>query len=111
MESRSGLRKGVCIGFGLMLLLLSTTSFAQNFRREYKDAKEYFEHGDYTRAMDGFKALIAYDQDNPYSQYASYYYGLSAVRLGFATVAKDILLQIRKLYPGWDQIDEVNFLL
>src|SRR5258706_15167867 len=111
MENHAGLRKGVCVGFAVMLLLLSTTSFAQNFRHQYRDAMDYFEKGDYTRSMDGFKLLIEYDQDNPYSQYASYYYGLSATQLGFATVAKDILLQIRKLYPGWDQIDEVNFLL
>jgi len=111
MEGRSGLRNGVCIGFILILLVLSTSSFAQNFRHQYKEAREYFEKGDYTHSMDGFKPLIAYDQDNPYSQYASYYYGLSAANLGFATVAKDILLQTRKLYPNWDHIDDVNYLL
>src|SRR6185295_1113609 len=111
MEGRSGLRNGFCIGFALILTVLATSSFAQNFRREYRDAKDYFEDGDYTHAMDGFKPLIAYDQENPYSQYASYYYGLSAVKLGFATVAKDIFLQIRKLYPDWEQIDQVNYVL
>ena len=111
VEGTSGVLKGVCIGFALILVFLSTSSIAQNFRRQYKEAREYFEREDYTKAMDGFKPLIAYDQDNPYSQYASYYYGLSAVKLGFATVAKDIFLQIRKLYPDWDQIDEVNYVL
>lgn len=61
--------------------------------------------------MDAFKQLVVYDKDNQYSEYASYFYGLSAFKLGFKTVAKDMFLQMRKLYPDWDQIDEVNYLL
>ena len=99
----------VFIGIVLMFLFLSTSSLAQNFKRQYRDAKEAFDKGAYTLSMAGFKPLIEYDQDNPYTQYASFYYGLSADKLGFATVAKDIFWQIRKLYPEWEQIDEVNY--
>jgi tetratricopeptide (TPR) repeat protein len=110
-ESRLGFLWRLWMGLAFVLLFLSGSSFAQNFKRQYREARDYFEKGDYTRSMDGFKPLIEYDQENPYAQYASYYYGFSAAKLGFATVAKDILLQTRKLYPGWDQIDEVNYLL
>jgi tetratricopeptide (TPR) repeat protein len=110
-ESRLGSLWRLWMGLAFVLLFLSGSSFAQNFKRQYREARDYFEKGDYTRSMDGFKPLIEYDQENPYAQYASYYYGFSAAKLGFATVAKDILLQTRKLYPGWDQIDEVNYLL
>ncbi len=99
------------MAFCLCLILLSTSSFCQDFRSKYREAKELFATGEYTRAMEAFKPLIAYDQENPYPEYASYYYGLSAYKSGFATVAKDIFLQIRKLYPAWEQIDEVNYLL
>lgn len=61
--------------------------------------------------MDAFKPLIVYDKNNPYPEYASYYYGLSAYKSGFANVAKDIFLQTLKLYPDWDQADEVKYLL
>jgi thioredoxin-like negative regulator of GroEL len=36
---------------------------------------------------------------------------MSAYRLGYGTVAKDMLLHIKKMYPQWDQLDEVNYLL
>ena len=98
-------------GFILVCLFLSGLAFGQDFKRQYRDAKDLFLRENYTQAMDAFKPLIAYDQFNPYSEYASYYYGLCAFKLGFGKVGKDIFLQIRKLYPSWDQIDEVNYLL
>lgn len=107
MTSKSSL----VAGLSLILLLLSALVSGQDFKRQFKDAKELFGKESYIQSMDAFKPLIAYDENNPYSEYASYYYGLSALRVGFATVAKDIFLQTRKLYPGWDQIDEVNYLL
>jgi ABC-type branched-subunit amino acid transport system substrate-binding protein len=104
---RWGLRPALCF----LCLLIWLQGTGQDFKRQYKDAKELFAKEEYTKAMDAFKPLIVYDRDNPYSEYASYYYGLSAYKLGFATVAKDMLLQTRKLYASWDQIDEVNYLL
>ncbi len=95
----------------LVLVLCPLLSMAQNFKRQYRDAKDLYDNADYSRALGAFKPLIEYDKENPYSQYASYYYGLSAYKLGFGTVAKDIFLQTKKLYPGWEQMDEVNFML
>ena len=105
------LKSSLAASFSLILLLLSGLASGQEFKRQYKEAKELFRNENYVQSMDAFKPLIAYDRNNPYSEYASYYYGLSAMRIGFATVAKDIFLQIRKLHPDWDQIDEVNYLL
>jgi hypothetical protein len=102
------LRLSLCILFYSFFL---STVIGQDFKRQYKDAKEFFDSEDYTKAMDGFKPLIVYDRDNPYTEYASYYYGLSSYRLGFLTVAKDIFLSTTKIHPSWDQIDEVNYLL
>src|SRR6185369_6595374 len=42
---------------------------------------------------------------------ASFYYALSALRVGYNAVAKDMLIQIRQLYPTWDQLNEVNYWL
>ncbi|MBP9926139.1 MAG: hypothetical protein KBF45_09090 [Cyclobacteriaceae bacterium] len=84
---------------------------AQDFKRQYRHAKDLFENANYSAAMEAFKLLTVYDQTNPYPEYASYYYALSAEKLGYATVAKDMLLQIKKLYPTWDQMNEVNYWL
>ncbi len=87
------------------------TASAQDYKRQYRSAKDLFAEGKYSEAMVAFKALSVYDKDNAYSEYASYYYAASAYRLGYATVAKDMLLQIKTLYPKWGQLDEVNYLL
>ena len=95
----------------ITLLILGTPVFAQDFKRQYKHARELFDEKKYSLAMEAFKPLIVYDQENPYPEYASYFYALSAQGAGYPSVAKDMLLQIKKLYPSWDQMDEVNFKL
>jgi hypothetical protein len=94
-----------------ILLILSTPAFAQDFKRQYKNAKELFDEKKYSLAMEAFKPLIVYDQANPYPEYASYFYALSSFESGYPSVAKDMLLQIKKLYSTWDQMDEVNYWL
>src|SRR6478609_6720729 len=93
------------------LLIFSTPVFAQDFKRQYKNAKELFDEKKYSLAMEAFKPLIMYDKENPYPEYASYFYALSAHESVYPSLAKDMLLQIKKLYPTWDEMDEVNFRL
>jgi hypothetical protein len=100
----------VCATFSF-IFFLSAELKGQDFKHQYRDAKDLFKKEDYIRAMDAFKPLIVYDKNNPYSEYASFYYGYCAYKVGFASVAKDIFLQTRKLHPDWDQIDELNYLL
>jgi tetratricopeptide (TPR) repeat protein len=88
--------------------LFAHTGWAQDFKRQYKHAKELFEEKKYNLAMEAFKPLIVYDRANPYPEYASFYYALSAYHQGYLAVAKDMLLQMRKLYPQWPQINEAN---
>ncbi len=96
----------------LFLCLLSFSSLsAQDFKREYRKAKELYNEEDYSKAMDAFKALMIYDRNNPYPEYACFYYALSAQQLGFTTLAKEMFMQTRKIYSNWDQVDEVNYWL
>jgi hypothetical protein len=108
--SCNGLRSKV---YGLLLacLLVSAQTFAQDFKKQYKRAKDFFEEENYSAAMDAFRPLTIYDRANPYPEYASFYYALSAQRLGFNTVAKEMLLQIKSIYPEWDQLNDVNYWL
>ncbi len=84
---------------------------AQDFKKQYRKAKELFTDGNYSAALDAFKPLGVYDKNNPYPEYASFYYALSAQRLGFTTLAKESFSQIKKIYPQWDKLDEVNYWL
>lgn len=84
---------------------------AQDFKRQYKNAKELFDAGSYNLAMESFKALIPYDKNNPYTEYASFYYAISAARQGYPAVAKEMLLLEKRLYPEWEHQDEINYWL
>jgi hypothetical protein len=95
----------------LILVLVVFTASAQDYKRQYRSAKDLFAAGKYSEAMVAFKSLTVYGKDNPYIEYSSFFYAMSAYRLGYITVARDMLLQIKKLYPKWNQMDEVNYLL
>jgi tetratricopeptide (TPR) repeat protein len=82
-----------------------------NYQQQYANAKALFREGKYNLAMESFKPLISYDKNNPFSEYASFYYAVSAYHQGFESVSKDMFNQIRKLYPTWDQIDETSIWL
>jgi len=83
----------------------------QDYKKQYKQAKDLFAAENYSASMDAFRPLTIYDRDNPYPEYASFYYALSAQRLGFSTIAKEMFLQTKNIYPKWDQLDEVNYWL
>jgi tetratricopeptide (TPR) repeat protein len=96
----------------LLVALCSSKAFAQvNYQQQYTSGKAFFKDGKYNLAMEAFKSIVVYDKDNPFSEYASYYYALSAYNQGYKSVAKDMLLQLKQLYPSWDQIDEANLWL
>ena len=93
---------------------LSIINYAEaqiDYRQNYTLSKKLFNDGKYNLAMESFKKLIPYDQSNPFSEYASFYYALSAYKQGYGAVAKDMFNQIKTLYPTWDKMDEVNIWL
>ena len=95
-----------------LLAFASAAGWAQvDYTKQYQNAKELFRQGKYSLAMETFKPLIAYDQKNQYSAYASFYYALAAHRQGYNAVAKDMLLQIKKVHAKWDRMEEVNLWL
>lgn len=93
-------------------LSIVNSSYAQtDYKAQYAISKKLYADGKYNLAMESFKKLIPYDQNNPYREYASFYYALSAYNQNFKAVAKDMFGQIKTLYPSWDKIDEVNIWL
>jgi hypothetical protein len=95
----------------LSVVLGVVTACAQDLKRQYRHARQLFDNKDYGLAMEAFKPLIVYDKDNPSPEYSSFYYAVAAHELGYKAVAKDMFLQIRNLYPYWDQMPEVNYWL
>lgn len=98
--------------FLLMLVFLGLATaggYAQDYRRQYNTAREFYNNENYSLAMEAFKPVIVYDKNNPYVEYASFYYALSAYNQRFISVARDMFIQIKELYPNWNQMDEVNY--
>lgn len=106
-----GARRKFGLAIILICLLTSTRLFAQDYKRQYKTAKDFFDNKQYSLSMEAFKSLTVYDRSNPYVEYASFYYALSAYHQKFSAVAKDMLVQIKTLYPTWDKLQEVNYWL
>jgi hypothetical protein len=97
--------------FVLLLGLQIVVSAQTDFKQQYFNGKNFFREGKYNLAMEAFKQAIPYDNSNPFSEYASFYYAMSAYRQGYSSVARDMFGQIKKLYPSWEKTDEVNFWL
>lgn len=94
------------------LIFIPVLSMAQiDYSRQYNNARQLFKEGKYNLAMESFKPLIPYDQNNQFSEYASFYYGLAAYKQGYRAVAKDQFNLIRSVHPKWDKIEDVNFWL
>jgi len=93
------------------LFILNYNLHAQDFKKQFKQAKDFFADEKYSEAMDAFRPLMIYDKENPYPEYANFYYALSAQRLGYINSAKESFLQTKNIYPNWEQLDEVNYWL
>lgn len=115
MKSRSHLTSqyaNLTKAFLFFIVLFSFSNLpAQDFKKSFRKAKELFKDGKYSEAMDAFNPLTVYDKENPYTEYALFYHALSAQRIGFTSIAKNQFHQLKKLYPQWAQIDEVNYWL
>lgn len=97
------------------LIAFSTLASGQtpeeDYSKKYTGAKLLFSQGNYKLAMEAFKPLIQENENNKYAAYASFYYAISAYKQGYLPMAKNMLLQIKQLYPNWSKIDEVNLWL
>jgi tetratricopeptide (TPR) repeat protein len=91
--------------------LMFTVGAQVDYNRQFTNAKQFFREGKYNLAMESFKPLLPYDQNNPYAEYASFYYALSAYHQGYRAVARDQFNQLKTLHSKWDRMEEVNFWL
>lgn len=81
---------------------------AQSNQGEFLEAKRQFGLGNYSAAKQAFQGL---SNDGTFGEYSSFYYALSAMKLGELKVAEDMFKQIQVKYPNWDQQREVGYWL
>lgn len=100
--------------FRLIIFLLVFTghlAWSQSDQDRYLNGKELYRLEKYNLAMEAFEPLINQGSDNPFVEYASFFYALSAYHAGKLPMAKNMFLQIKSKFPRWNQLDEVNFWL
>lgn len=98
----------VVLSFSFAFFLQGSLFAQVDFTKQYFNAKTLFREGKYNLAMESFKPLIPYDRSNPFAEYASFYYALSAYNLGYKALSKSTLTQTETMYPTWDKADEVK---
>ena len=79
---------------------------AQSSQSQYLEAKRLFNEGNYRDSMGAFQSLT---DDRNFGAYSTFYYALSAYHQEIPKVALDAWKQVRRKYPDWDQLQEVNF--
>jgi len=82
-----------------------------NYQQQYLRGKELFNTKEYALARETFRPLMPKDQENPFSEYATFYSALSAYHDGHPAAAREILLQARDRFPNWSRLDDVHFWL
>lgn len=95
----------------LLVGLVTHRAQAQDFKRQFKIAKDLYLDGKYNLSMEAFKPLMVYDKENPYYLYSGFYFALSAFHQNYLALAKENFLQLRTNNPDWEQSDEVKYWL
>lgn len=84
---------------------------AQDPQSVFEEGRALFNGEQYALALVKLAPLTSLQEDNDMVRYASYYYAVSAYKSGDAPTAKSMFLQIAQRFPGWSQMDEVNYWL
>lgn len=84
--------------------LLGWSQNSSSVQKSYLNGKDLYNSGQYALAIQAFKPLTTYS--NTFSEYATFFYGLSSYYDGQKDIAKNIFLQLTKKYPNWTKNDE-----
>jgi hypothetical protein len=78
---------------------------------KFKEAVAEYKRGNYNAAMTKLAPLASNTVVYSFSEYAYYYYALSAYQSGKYKESRQMLLQLVSRFPNWPKMDEVNYLL
>jgi ABC-type branched-subunit amino acid transport system substrate-binding protein len=99
--------------FSILLLLgVLSDGICQSAESQakYFGGKDLLKAGKYKEAMDQFMPLTSEAEDNPFVQYAHYYYAQAALKAGLLAEGTLMLKQLIAKYPSWEKMNEVNYL-
>lgn len=82
-----------------------------SIQKSYRNGKELFNAEKYELAMQTFSPLTRPGSNNPFVEYASFFYALSAYHSDQKELAKNMLLQISQKYPNWEDVGEARLWL
>lgn len=100
-----------CISIFFLTAIAVQASGQAKFSDRYERGRELFRQEKYDAAIEILRPLSRQEQSNPYVEYASFYFGLSALKSGQYDLAKNMFLQIQSKYPKWEKLPEVNYWL
>jgi hypothetical protein len=97
-----------------MVLVACSKGFGQEntlagFQNSYLKARDHYNAARYSEALEAFIPLTI--SDNPFQEYASFFYAMSACNSGDRQLSKDMFLQIKKRFPNWEKMEDVNLWL
>jgi outer membrane protein assembly factor BamD (BamD/ComL family) len=98
------------IGFNLPANQVEAQS-SGSIQKSYRNGKELFNSGKYELAMQNFSTLTRPGSNNPFVEYASFFYALSAYHADQKELAKNMLMQISQKYPDWEDVGEARLWL
>jgi len=102
----------------ISLLLLGELSYSfgqdngmsiADYQKAYLNGRDLYNLGKYNLAMEAFKPLTG--TPNPFAEYASFFYALSAYNNGNKELSKSMFMQIARKYQDWNKMDEINLWL
>ena len=97
--------------YTILFLFIGYAALTQDFQQKYLTGKALFRDGKYRLAMEAFRSVADPTTKSTLTEYASYYFALSAYHDGQIYVARDMLLQIADRFYTWRKMDEVNLWL
>lgn len=101
--------KVIIVFFGMFFVLNCFNIQAQNNNQsEYLSGKNYFNSGEYQKAMNHFLKVLDVNEKNPFYLYASYFYAISTYEVGKREKGMEAMSGIISTHPKWDKIDEVK---
>ena len=102
------------IFFVILLLCLGAniaSGQSSDYQRAYLNGKELFRNENYNLAVKAFLEATIDAPDNPFSEYASFFYALASYKDDKMYQARSMFLQILEKYPRWEKIQEVHYWL
>ena len=95
----------------VLFSLLVQGVYGQDKQTRYLAGNDFYKKGKYQAAMEAFKPLLSESEDNPFPEYAYYFYALSAYKAEKYEDARVMVKQLLLKYPNWDKKEEAQFLL